>query len=120
MSDLAYRVHLAWLRYRRRHPAMSVPIDNTLSRILEQVPAYRPARRRSETRRARPTINPGVFTMQRVAAALETTVGALLGEPGYESAVELVTVGQRRTLRDALRILRELFDLDDPTIGDGQ
>jgi hypothetical protein len=57
-----------------------------------------------------------VFTLQRLAVDLETTVGDLLGERGYESPRELLSAKQRRTLRDALRILRDLFDLDDPAI----
>ena len=63
-----------------------------------------------------PLRNPGVFTLQRIADSLETTVGDLLGEPGYEAPRDLLTAEERRTLRDAVAILRRLFDLDDPAI----
>jgi hypothetical protein len=90
---------------------MSVPIDDTLSRILEQVPEYQPARRRSEKRRARPLLNPGIFTVQRIAAALETTVGDLLGEASDARAAQLVTdEADEKMLRTVLAILTPRLD----------
>lgn len=115
---LAIRVHRRWLEYRRRYPGMSVPISDTLSRILEHDPDYRPLRPRSPSRQRPPLQNPGVFTLKEVADALETTVGDLLGEPGYVSIRDLVSRADRRKLRDAVALLRDLFDLDDETLAD--
>lgn len=117
MRALARRVHLRWLAYRRRHAGMSVPINDTLSRILEQDPDYRPPRPRVAAGQRRPLRNPGVFTLKEVARTLQTTVGDLLAEPGYEAPRELLSREQRRTLRDAIVLLRDLFDLDDESLG---
>jgi hypothetical protein len=116
IATLAKRVHERWLEYRRRHPGMSVPVDDTLSRLFEHVPEYIPVRERSPDRKERAAKIPGVFKLQQVADMLETTVGGLLGEPGYESPRDLVTTEQRRTLREAMLILRDLFDLDDESL----
>ena len=114
---LATRVHQRWLEYRRRNPGRSVPITDTLSRILEHSPAYRPLRPRAEHRQRPPLHNPGVFTLQAIADALETTVGDLLGEPSHTSIRDAVSPADRRKLRDAVLLLRELFDLDDDALG---
>jgi transcriptional regulator with XRE-family HTH domain len=95
---------------------MSIPVDDTLSRLFEHVPEYKPHRDRAANRQERAAKSPGIFKLQQVADALETTVGDLLGEPGYDSPRELLSASQRRTLRDATKILRELFDLDDPSL----
>lgn len=116
ISTLAKRVHERWLAYRRRHAGMSIPVNDTLSRLFEHVPEYTPHRERSPERQDRSAKSPGVFKLQQVADALETTVGDLLGEPGYESPRELLSTAQRRTLRDATLILRALFDLDDESL----
>jgi hypothetical protein len=116
IRDLAARIHERWTEYTRRHPGMSVPISDSMSRILEHAPEYKPPRRRGSMRMRSLLQNPGIFTMQRIAESLETTVGDLLGEPGYESPRDLLTVEERRTLRDAVSILRKMFDLDDPSI----
>lgn len=115
---LAKRVHSRWLQYRRRYPGMSVPISDTLSRILEHEPDYHPLRPRSPFRRRPALQNPGVFTLKEVADALETTVGDLLGEPSHESIRDVVSRADRRKLRDAITLLRDLFDLDDETLVD--
>jgi hypothetical protein len=116
MRALAARIHRRWLEYRRRNPGRTVPITDTLSRILEHEPDYRPLRPRAPIRN-RPTLqNPGIFTLQSVADALETTVGDLLGESGYASIRDVVSRTDRRTLRDAVLLLRDLFDLDDDTL----
>lgn len=115
---LATRAHRRWLEYRRRYPGMSVPISDTLSRILEHDPDYRPLRPRSPSRQRPPLQNPGVFTLKEVADALETTVGDLLGEPGYVSIRDLVSREERRKLRDAVVLLRDFFDLDDESLID--
>jgi len=114
---LARRVHRRWTEYKRRHPGMSIPINDTLSRILEHDPEYMPVRRRAGMRLRQPLRNPGVFTLKEIANALETTVGDLLGEPGYKAITDAVTRSERRTLRDAVELLRRLFDLDDEALG---
>ena len=116
IATLAKRVHERWLAWRRRHVGMSIPVDDTLSRLFEHVPEYRPIRERSPDRKERAAKIPGVFKLQQVADMLDTTVGDLLGEPGYESPRDLVTTAQRRTLREAMFILRDLFDLDDESL----
>jgi hypothetical protein len=113
---LAKRVHLRWLQYRRRYPGMSVPISDTLSRILEHEPDYRPLRPRLPFRRRPALQNPGVFTLKEVADALETTVGDLLAEPAHASIRDLVSRADRRKMRDAVALLRNLFDLDDEAL----
>jgi hypothetical protein len=115
MGALAARVNVRMQEYRRNHPSQSVPIDDTLSRILEHDPAYNPPRPRTRRIARPPLLNPGIFTVQAVAEALETTVGDLLAEPQHVSPRDLLTPEQRRTLRDVTSILRDLFDLDDPT-----
>jgi hypothetical protein len=117
---LAKRIHRRWLEYRRRYPGMSVPISDTLSRILEHEPDYRPLRPRSPSRQRPVLQNPGIFTLQQVADALGTTVGDLLGEPGYASIRDVVSRADRRKLREAVALLRNLFDLDDETLTDPQ
>jgi len=116
ISDLASRIHQRWEEYRRRYPGRSVPIDDTLSRIMRQAANYQSPRPRSPLVRRAPLVNPGIFTVQKIADALETTVGDLLGEHGYESPHEWLTTEERKTLREAVRILVFLFDLDDPAI----
>jgi hypothetical protein len=116
IATLAKRVHDQWLAWRRRHAGMSIPVDDTLSRLFENVPEYRPLRERSPDRKERAAKIPGVFKLQQIADMLDTTVGDLLGEPGYESPRDLVTTAQRRTLREAMHILRDLFDLDDESL----
>jgi hypothetical protein len=114
----AKRVHSRWLQYRRRYPGMSVPISDTLSRILEHEPEYRPLRPRSPVRRRPALQNPGIFTVQEIADALETTVGDLLGEPPHAPIRDLVSRTDRQKLRDAVTLLRDLFDLDDETLAE--
>lgn len=114
IRELAIRAHLRWMEYRRRHPGRSVPIGDALSRVLAHAPEYVPLHPRRSKRA--PIQNPGVFTVQAIATALETTVGDLLGEPAHVPPSELLTVEQRRMLRDATRLLRDLCDLDDPDL----
>jgi hypothetical protein len=107
MQELAARVYQRWREYEQRHPGMRVPINDTLSRILQHVPEYVAHRRVAMSRRL-PLRNPGIFTLQRIAGALETTVGDLLGEP---CRCERLSARQRMVLHEAMRILVELFDL---------
>lgn len=113
IRKLARRIHQRWLEYRRRYPGRSVPIDDTLSRILEHDPAYRPPRARITANRRAPLRNPGIFTVQAIATSLQTTVGDLLGERGYTAVRDALTASERRKLRDAVALLRDTFDLDD-------
>lgn len=114
MRALARRVFERLRAYPRQHGGQGVPINDTLSRILAHEPAYQPLRPRSQTKQRPPLQNPGIFTVQEdVADVLKTTVGDLLGEPAHTSARDLVTTSDRRKLRQAMLILRELFDLDD-------
>jgi hypothetical protein len=117
IGELAERAHQRWERYRRIHPGRSVPINDTISRLFEHAPDYLPRREHRSNRKHRPVLmNPGVFTMQKIADALGTTVGDLLGEAGYEAPRDLLTPEQRRSLKAVTLMLRDLFDLDDPTI----
>jgi hypothetical protein len=102
------------MEYRRRNPGQSVPVDDSLSRLLMHSPEYVPFRPRRSQRK--PIQNPGVFTVQAIASALGTTVGDLLGEPMHVTPSEFLSVERRRLLRDATRLLRELFDLYDPAL----
>ena len=110
---LAKRVHQRWLEYRRRYPGRSVPISDTLSRILEHDPDYKPQRRRQRNKPRRPLQNPGVFTLKEIADALDTTVGDLLGEPEYTAVRDAISDFERLQLHSAVTLLRKLFDLDD-------
>src|SRR5215212_12284129 len=92
IQTLAARVYQRWLAYRRAKPGMSIPVDDTLSRLFEHVPEYRPHRGRSAERQERAAKSPGIFKLQKVADTLETTVGDLLGESGYEAPRELLSV----------------------------
>ncbi len=116
IRDLAARVYLRLLQYRRRHPDARSPIGSDMSRILENEPRYQPYRTRSDSKRRKPSVSPSVFTVQRIAESLGTTVGDLLDEPAHRSPAEHRTPEQRRTMRDAIGILRGLFDLDDPEL----
>lgn len=116
IHDLARRIHLRLLQHRRKHPHLTVTVDPAMSRILENDPSYAPYRPRSGTKRRPPLLEPSIFTVQRIAHAVGTTVGDLLGERAYELPSERLTSEQRRTLRDALVILRDLFDLGDPEL----
>jgi hypothetical protein len=119
IRGLAKRVYLRWREYQRRHAGMSLPVETTLSRLFEHVPEYKPHRPRRTRRQNRSAKAPGVFKLQKIATSLETTVGDLLGEPGYEAARDLLSIAQRRTLRDAVRLLRDLFDLEDVSLDEG-
>src|SRR5436305_4905984 len=100
---LARRVFERLSEYPRRHQGGSIPINDTLSRILEHEPAYIPPRARAEAKQRAPLENPGIFTLQKqVADELETTIGDLLGEPAYTSAKDLLSTAERRKLRQAI------------------
>jgi len=117
MEALAERVHQRLLAYRRRYRGYSPAVNDTLSRILEHTPDYHPPRQRIAEKKRPPMKNPGIFTVQEdVAEPLGTTVGDLLAEPGYAAPRDLVSLGDRRKLREVVRLLRDLFDLDDDSL----
>lgn len=117
IRGLAQRVFERLRAYPRLHQGQAVSINDTLSQILEHEKAYQPLRPRKENKQRAPVQNPGIFTIQEdVADVLQTTVGDLLGEPGYTAARDLLSIEDRRKLRKAFRLLRDLFDLDDESL----
>ena len=91
-----------------RHPDRPVPITGVLARILEADPDYVPRRRRKAGRRRYQAVNPSIGSVVEIAAALGTTVGALLGERAYR-----ITNVDRERVREFVRFLSALFELDD-------
>jgi hypothetical protein len=126
MQQLARRVHRRRKEFERRHPGRTVPISDTLSRILEHDPSYKPMRKRVRNRIRKPLLDPRISTLRLLARDLETTVADLIGEAPslVRRPVDVITAAQRRTLRDAAAILLVILDLDDPALrrrgrGDG-
>jgi len=94
--------------FNKRHPERPVAITPAMSRILENDEGYIPYRQRTARQKRRAAAaNPSIMTVVEIAAALDTTVGDLLGEPAYR-----VTVADRRRIREFVRYLTVLFDLD--------
>jgi hypothetical protein len=91
---LGKAIHAAIDAYNARHPMAPFAITDAVSRIVANDPDYVPPRKRIAGRKRSPVKNPGVFTVQSIAAELDTAVGALLGEEGYE-----ITDSDRRTFR---------------------
>jgi hypothetical protein len=118
MRQLARRVHRRRQEFERRHPGRTVPISDTLSRILEHDPSYKPMRKRVRTKVRKPLLDPRISTLRLLAAELETTVADLIGEapPRARRPVDVLTAPQRRTLSDAATILHVLLDLGDPAL----
>ena len=104
---LAKAVHAAKNAYNRRSPHAPAAIDDATSRILENDPEYHPVRRRTAGKKRPPTENPGIFTVSAIAQRLDTTVGALLGERGFE-----ITNDDLRSFRWIADFLRMRFPLD--------
>jgi hypothetical protein len=67
----------------RRTPWRKVPITRAMSRILENDEDYVPYRQRKAVRGRYQMRNPTIGTIVKIAAALDTTVGDLLGERAY-------------------------------------
>ena len=105
---LAKAIHAAILSYNRAHPVNPYAIDDRTSRILENDGDYHPPRKRTRRKEREPTRNPGIFTVEGIADALETTVGELLGEPGYE-----LTKSDLRSFRWMPDFLRMRFPLEE-------
>jgi len=85
-----------------------VPITPAMSRILENDEDYIPYRpRKTAGRRKRAAENPAVSTVMEIAAALDTTVGALLGERAYR-----ITNADRHRAGEFVRYLTALLELD--------
>lgn len=110
---IVHRAHRRREEYNRTHPDRPLPITSSLSRILENDDEYVPYRTRSGEKRRAPATNPGIATIVSIAAALGTTVGDLLGERPYR-----VSTADRRKLRDFVRWLTVLFELDAPDLDD--
>jgi len=105
---LAKAVNRRREEFNRRHPEQPVAITPAMSRILEHDQDYVPYRLRASRRKPRGSgLNPALSTVVEIAAALDTTVGDLLGEPAYR-----VTLADRRRLREFVRYLITLFELD--------
>jgi SOS-response transcriptional repressor LexA len=109
--QLAKAIHAAIDAYNRRLPNAPFAIDDGTSRMLENDPDYHPPRKRIAGKTRKPTQNPGVFTVQRSANRLETTVGELLHERGFE-----ITKSDFRTFRWFADFLSMRFPIDDVAI----
>jgi len=105
---LAKAIHAAMLTYNRAHPLNPYAIDDRTSRILENDRDYHPPRKRTRRKDREPTLNPGIFTVKTIADALETTIGELLREPGYE-----LTKSDLRSFRWIADFLRMRFSLEE-------
>jgi phage repressor protein C with HTH and peptisase S24 domain len=79
--------------------AQRIKISTSLGRILDNDPTRQ---RTVRARRERPTVDPGVFTVQRYAHLVGTTVGALLGE-----VPDVLTEGDRQRMLEFADWLRE-------------
>jgi len=76
-----------------------VPITPVLSRILEADPDFTPYRPRKKVRvRNCQSKNPTIGSLVEIAASLDTTVGALLGERAYR-----ITNEDRRRVLEFVR-----------------
>jgi len=85
----------------------TVTITPVMSRILENDEEYIPFRQRKAVRaRHYRAQNPAIGSIVEIAAALDTTVGALLGERAYR-----VTRADRERVRDFVHYLTALFEL---------
>ena len=105
---LAKAIHAVIVSYNRRFPNNPFAIDDATSRVLENDPDYHPPRKRSQNKKREPTVNPGIFTVLAIAHRLETTIGELLGEPGFE-----ITKSDLRSFRWMSDFLRLRFPIDE-------
>jgi hypothetical protein len=93
-SSRSQKIHADIEAYNRRSPNEPFPIDDTVSRIISNDPERARTRKRRAPRTRPLTANPGVFTVQDIAERLGATVGAWLGERGFE-----ITASDIRTFR---------------------
>jgi transcriptional regulator with XRE-family HTH domain len=104
---LARRINQRRKEHNRLHPDRPARITSAMSRILENDPGYIPHRERRDGKQQRPSRNPGIATLVRIAAALGTTVGDLLGEPCAP-----LSPTERAVLARAIYVIRGLIDPD--------
>jgi uncharacterized Rossmann fold enzyme len=105
---LAKTINRRRQEYNRLHSERPAAITPAMSRILENDDEYIPYRTRKVARSRRyASVDPAISTLVEIASALDTTVGDLLGEPAYR-----ITLTDRRRLREFVRYLTRLFDLD--------
>jgi SOS-response transcriptional repressor LexA len=111
---LAKAIHAAVDAYNRRFPNNPFAIDDATSRILENDPDYHPPRKRMENKEREPTVNPGIFTVLAIATRLETTLGELLSERGFE-----LTKSDLRSFRWISDFFRMRFPIEEvPPLAD--
>ena len=104
---LAKAINRRRLELARLRPGAAYKITSPASRILENDPDYQPYRDRAADKKRKPSRNPGIVTVKNIATDLETTVGHLLGERGFELSTD-----DRRRLLDIVRFLIATFRLD--------
>jgi len=104
---LAKAINRRRKEYNRLHPDEPVTVTPSMSRILENDDEYVPYRKRAPRKRHHPVTDPRISTVTEIARRLGTTVGDLLGEPHPP------TVSERRRIREFLRYLSEVLDLDE-------
>jgi len=104
---LAKAINRRRVEYNRAHPDHPVFITPAMSRLLESDPDYVPYRPRARRKRRPPIANPTIATVINIARALDVTVGELLGEPRLH-----LTPDERRRIRECLRYLSDVLELD--------
>lgn len=112
---LAKAINRRRLEFKQRFDGEVFKRDDSVSRILENDPDYVPHRPRRSDKKREPVRNPGVFTVQEIATKLHTTVGALLGEAGFD-----VTLDDRRAMREFVLYLTRRFQLNDSRLNLGK
>lgn len=108
---LAKAINRRRLEFKESHAHEMFKRDGAVSRILENDPDYKPHRPRRLGKKRGPVVNPGIFTVKDIADRLDTTVGSLLGEKGFE-----VTLDDRRRMRELVVFLSQRFGLDEPEV----
>ncbi len=106
---LAKAMNRRRLEFKETYKSEVFKRDGSVSRILENDPEYKPHRPRKSSKKRSAVVNPGIFTVKDIADRLHTTVGALLGEEGFE-----VTIDDRRRMREFIEFLSRRFKLNDP------
>lgn len=109
-KTLAKALHQAIRAHDLRSPGKAFPIDDAVSRILENDPDYQPPRARALNKKRLPTANPGIFTVVAIANRLGTTVGQLLRERSRE-----LLLNDRLVFRWISDYLRMTYQTDELT-----